>query len=229
MYTIQGLDMKSGRIVIFTLVLCGLVAGSIAAAQTDPPGIPHWAAVVHQLALKAPVPTSGYDSTGVFPQTIPERLLSLDRSGAVETYNTAAPTDTSRNAFFLSLGTNGRACVSCHEPRSGWGISAASVRHRFYASHGMDPIFRVVDGATCDNDDETSFNAKRKAYRLLLSKGLIRIFLPLPVTQAAPNPPAPRDFEITSINDPYGCTDLSSKPPMVSFYRRPLLAANLVS
>jgi len=209
-------------------MFCVLAMAGIAIAQTHPPGIPRWAAIVHQLALKAPrAARSGNGPTGVFPAIIPQYLPSFDRSGAVETYNLAAPTDTGRNAFFQSLGGNGRACATCHEPRSAWGVSTASIQRRFYASHGTDPIFRVVDGATCDTDDVSSFHAKRKAYSLLLSKGLIRIFLPLPATQLGSNPPVARDFEITSVSDPYGCTDLSSNPPIVSVYRRPLVSANL--
>ncbi len=197
-------------------------------AQTEPPGLPQFAAIVHQLALNAPVagvPNNG--PTGVFPPIIPQYLSSFDPAGAVETYNLAAPTITGSNAFFESLGTNGRACATCHEPRSAWGVSASSIQQRFYSSHGTDPIFRVVDGATCDTDDVSSFSAKLNAYSLLLSKGLIRIFLPLPATQLGSNPPIARDFEITSINDPYGCTDLSASPPIISVYRRPLLSANL--
>ncbi|MGH7934098.1 MAG: hypothetical protein ACREQN_13185, partial [Candidatus Binataceae bacterium] len=71
----------------------------------------------------------------------------------------------------------------------------------------------------------STIQAKRQAYSLLLSKGLIRIFLPLPDTQLGSDPPVPRDYEITNLNDPYGCTDLSSG--VVSVYRRPLPAANL--
>jgi cytochrome c peroxidase len=223
-----GLSMRIGRILACAVMFCLLAIAGIAIAQTDPPGIPQWAAIVHQLALKAPgAPLARHSPTGVFPPIIPQYLQSFDPSGAMETYNVAAPTDTSINAFFQSLGTNGRACATCHEPRSAWGVSTASIQQRFYASHGTDPIFRVVDGATCDSDDVSSFDAERRAYSLLLSKGLIRIFLPLPATQLGSNPPIARDFEITSINDPYGCTDLSSNPPIVSVYRRPLLSANL--
>ncbi|MGH7249084.1 MAG: hypothetical protein ACREH9_13360, partial [Pseudomonadota bacterium] len=57
--------------------------------------------------------------------------------------------------------------------------------------------------------------------------GLIRIFLPVPDTQLGSSPPVARDFEITSVDDPYGCTDLSGSPAMVSVYRRPLPSANL--
>jgi cytochrome c peroxidase len=197
-------------------------------AQTSPPGIPQWAAIVHRLALKAPRERPPLDgATGVFPPIIPRHLLSTDPSGAVETYNLAAPTQAAKNAFFQSLGINGRACVTCHEPRSAWGVGTASIQQRFQASQGTDPIFRVVDGANCDSEDVSSLAARRNAYSLLLSKGVIRIFLPLPATQLGSNPPLPRDFEIISLSDPYGCTDLSSTPPIISVYRRPLLSANL--
>jgi cytochrome c peroxidase len=211
-----------------TLYVLALWTGGSAVAQMDPPAIPQWAAIVHQLALKDS--SAGFFSTvptGVFPPLIPEYLPSLDPSGVVETYNLGAPTLTAQNAFFQSLGSNGRACATCHEPRSSWGVSAASINQRFYASHGTDPIFRPVDGATCDTDDVSSFDAMRKAYSLLLSKGLVRIFLPLPATQLGSNPPAPRDYEITAIQDPYTCTNLSADPPIVSVYRRPLVSANL--
>jgi hypothetical protein len=220
--------MKTERTLAGAVLFCGWAIAAIATAQVHSAEIPQWAVIVHQLALEAPLTApSGSGSTGIFPPVIPKYLPSFDSSGAVETYNLAAPTDTSTNAFFQSLGTNGRACATCHEPRSSWGVSAASIRQRFYKSFGTDPIFRVVDGATCDTDDVSSFQARRKAYRLLLSKGLIRIFLPLPATQLGSDPAMPRDFEITSISDPYGCTDLASNPPIISVYRRPLLSANL--
>jgi cytochrome c peroxidase len=220
--------MRIERFIPCAVILCVLATARSAIAQTDPSGIPQWAVIVHRLALQAhDLGHSPSGQTGVFPPIIPEYLPSFDSNGAVETYNLVAPTNTRSNPFFQSLGTNGRACATCHEPRSAWGVSAASIQQRFYASHGMDPIFRVVDGATCDTDDVSSFSAKEKAYGLLLAKGLIRIFLPLPATQLGSNPPVPRDFEIIAINDPYGCTNLASNPPIVSVYRRPIVSANL--
>jgi cytochrome c peroxidase len=220
--------MRVHRVLAFAVVLCASTGAGGALGQTNPPGIPQWAVIVHQLALKAHDSNlpSGSPHRGISADN-PRELPSFDPSGATETYNLVAPTLTSANPFFQSLGTNGRACGTCHEPRSAWGESTASIQQRFYASHGTDPIFRVVDGATCDTDDVSSFEAKRKAYTLLLSKGLIRIFLPLPATQLGSNPPVPRDFEIVAISDPYGCTDLSSNPPIISVYRRPIVSANL--
>jgi cytochrome c peroxidase len=66
---------------------------------------------------------------------------------------------------------------------------------------------------------------KRKAYRLLREKGLIRIGLPMPSDGL--------EFQIIDVNDPYGCntnptTGLTgSTTGVVSVYRRPLPAANL--
>lgn len=220
--------MRLHRVLVFVVLLCASNSFGSAIGQTDPPGMPQWAAIGHQLALRAH--GEGFlngGPTGIFPPIIPRFLPSFDQTGVTETYNLAAPTITSTNPFFQNLGTNGRACATCHEPASAWGVSAASIQRRFHRSHGTDPIFRVVDGATCDTDDVSSFDAKRKAYSLLLSKGLIRVFLPLPATQLGSNPPVSRDFEIVAINDPYGCTNLSSNPPIISVYRRPIVSANL--
>ena len=217
--------MRLGHLLGFGIALCFAAAPASASAQSNPPQIPQWAAKVHRLAMSVHDRGTAGGALGIFPPTIPQRLQNPDPTGTVETYNLGAPTDTASNPFFQSLGTNGRGCATCHEPRSAWGVSAASIQQRFDQSAGTDPIFRLVDGATCLNDDVSTLAAKREAYQLLLSKGLIRIFLPLPATQLGTA--LPRDFEITAVTDPYGCTDLLSDPPMISVYRRPLPSANL--
>jgi cytochrome c peroxidase len=217
--------MRLRQVVGCGMVVCLCSVVGTASAQSDPIGIPKWAAEVHRLALKVDDTGSPSPSTGVFPSVIPQVLQNPDSTGVVETFNTGGTTDTSNNPFFQSLGTNGRACATCHEPRSAWGVSVSSIQQRFNASDGTDPIFRLVDGATCPSDDVSTLAAKREAYKLLLSKGLIRIFLPLPATQLGTA--TPRDYEITGFTDPYGCTDLLADPPIVSIYRRPLPSANL--
>jgi len=158
------------------------------------------------------------------PPVIPKFGVGFDPSGLISTDQPGGPTLTSQNAFFATLGTNGRTCFSCHQPQNGWSVSAASVQARFYASFGSDPIFRLVDGATCPTDDVSSLEAKHQAYSLLLSKGLIRIGLPIPATA---------QFRIAAVDDPYGCNTnpvigLSSPTTgIVSVYRRPLPATNL--
>ena len=170
------------------------------------------------------------------PPVISKFELDFDPSGLIATTQPGGPTQTSQNAFFANLGTNGRTCFSCHEPQNGWSVSAASVQARFYTSYGNDPIFRLVDGATCPSADVSSIDAKRQAYSLLLHKGLIRIGLPVPAT--IPGSTVPTEYRIVSVTDPYGCntnptTGLTSFGPanptagIVSVYRRPLPSTNL--
>ena len=170
------------------------------------------------------------------PPVIPGFEIDADPFGSIATLQPGGATQTSQNAFFANLGTNERTCFSCHQPQNGWTVSAASVKARFYASQGIDPIFRLVDGATCPSDDVSTIDAKIKAYHLLLEKGLIRIGLQVPTTVPATG--APTEYRILSVMDPYGCntnpvTGLTSYGPngptagVVSVYRRPLPSTNL--
>ena len=164
------------------------------------------------------------------PQTAPRRRQQLfrrlevhaDASGRIATFQAKASTGTG-NAFFQNLGTNGRTCFTCHQPQDGWTISAASALARFEASGGDDPLFRPVDGATCQTDDVSTFEAKQKAYKLLIDRGLIRIG----IARRRRAPPPNLQFEVTSVDDPYGCTTATGTSGVVSVYRRPLPATNL--
>jgi cytochrome c peroxidase len=130
------------------------------------------------------------------------------------------------SAFLQPLGTNGRSCFTCHQPQDGWSVSAAGARARFAASGGADPLFRLVDGATCPTAPVGTDEQRQQAFRLLTDKGLFRIGLPLP------QPPA-LQFKIAALHDPYHCssnpaTGLTSQTSgILSVYRRPLAATNL--
>jgi hypothetical protein len=160
------------------------------------------------------------------PPIIPRFELDVDPSGAVGTFQPGGATITSNNAFFQNLGTNNRTCFTCHQPASGWSVSAESVQSRFARSNGSDPIFRLVDGATCPTDNVSTFAAKQRAYKLLLARGLIRIGLPLPAMSAL-------QFQVTKVVDPYNCTNnpatglTSQTAGIMSMYRRPLPSTNL--
>src|SRR6476620_6971990 len=160
------------------------------------------------------------------PNVIPKFEVDRDASGAIATFQPDGQTFTKNNAFFQNLGTNGRTCFTCHQPANGWTVSAASVADRFAESAGADPIFRVVDGATCPTADVSTPSAKRQAYKLLTDKGLIRIGLPMP-------DPTVLQFAVTAVSDPYHCTTnpvtglTSETAGIVSIYRRPLPATNL--
>ena len=157
------------------------------------------------------------------PPVIGRSTTDADPSGTISTYQPNGSTPTS-NPFFQDLGTNGRTCFTCHQPQTGWTVSAQSVQARFDASGASDPIFRLVDGATCPTDDVSTPDKQLQAYSLLLSKGLIRIGLPIP---------ANAEFQISVVSDPYNCNTnpvtglLSSTSGIVSIYRRPLPSTNL--
>src|SRR5262249_1361742 len=161
------------------------------------------------------------------PGVIPQFSADPDPSGQIATFQPEGSTNEGNNAFFQNLGTNGRTCFTCHQPQTGWTIRPASTQARFGATLGTDPLFRLVDGATCPTADVSTPAAKRKAYKLLLEKGLIRIGLPLPTTNLQ------FEVDIDQIKDPYNCTTsqdtgLTSKTTGIrSMYRRPLPSTNL--
>ena len=151
-------------------------APQVAAAEEVPAFAPGMIKHMQQMRRfkdvdKGPQPT---------PPVIPRFAAEPDPTGAVATFQPKGATFTFNNAFFKDLGTNGRTCFTCHQPQNGWSVSAADVAKRFAASAGADPIFRLVDGATCPNADVSTLAAKQQAYQLLTSKGLIRIGLPIP-------------------------------------------------
>jgi hypothetical protein len=140
-------------------------------------------------------------------------LLALNASGVGRTMTSSGTVDTG-SPFFQSLGANGRACVSCHVASQGWTITPSGVRGRFEQTAGRDPIFRTNDGATSPLADVSTVRARRRAYALLLSKGLIRVGIGIPDGA---------EFELVAVDDPYGYASSSE----LSLFRRPPPAANL--
>ena len=149
-------------------------------------------------------------------QTLPNLFPFPNASGLLETHNVngGKALDTS-GPFFQSLGTNGRSCSTCHRPAEGWSVSKDELQLRFLLTNGNDPIFRTVDGSTCNHGVDTStLLARAHAYSLLLNKGLIRIAIAVP---------ANAQFDVVTVVNPYGC----SETDVLSMYRRPLPATNL--
>ncbi|HZX25482.1 MAG TPA: cytochrome C [Telluria sp.] len=117
------------------------------------------------------------------------------------------------NAFFKPLG-NGRSCASCHGEAEGWTITPAALAQRFADSNGTDPVFRPVDGANSPLAPVGTLDQKRLAYSMLLTKGLIRVGLPIP---------SGAEFTLTRADDPYHYASAKE----LSLFRRPLPSANL--
>jgi cytochrome c peroxidase len=133
-------------------------------------------------------------------------------SGTHQTVSTTGNVDPN-NPFFLSLGTNGRSCVDCHQPAQAWGISPAEVQQRF-GSTGTAPIFRLNDGANAPNLPVATVAQRRSAYSLLLNRGTIRVGIGIP---------ANAEFDLTMVEDPYQFASAKE----LSLFRRPLPSTNL--
>ncbi|HVY81345.1 MAG TPA: hypothetical protein VG994_10225 [Steroidobacteraceae bacterium] len=149
-----------------------------------------------------------------------------DDSGAVGVLNLAGEIATRGHPFFEPIGANGRACVTCHQPADGMGLSVRSIRERWQASGGKDPLFAPVDGMNCPNLPPED----PRSHSLLLERGLFRIALPWPPKRPDGTPIDP-EFTIEVVRDPTGCnTDpqygLNSPHPTISVYRRPRPVAN---
>jgi cytochrome c peroxidase len=161
-------------------------------------------------------PPAGRDE-GPFPNTVGE-AFNVSVRGPIDR----------NNEFFKGFG-NGRACVTCHRPEDGFSITPATVRALFKKC-GLDSdevkadvqddtacaLFRTSDGANSPTADVSTAAARRAAYSLLLSRGLIRMVFP--VLEASK-----RQYDVVEAHDPYGVGSTTT----FSVYRRPLPATNL--
>ncbi|MEP6898113.1 MAG: hypothetical protein ABI870_06245 [Rhodanobacter sp.] len=144
----------------------------------------------------------------------PSPLITADASGWLQTNATHGSID-STNPFFQSFGSNGRSCDSCHRQAQGWTVTPDELRQRFEKTRGADPIFALVDGAVSPRADVSTVYARRIAYAMLLSRGVLRIGLPMPVNA---------QFALTAVDDPYGYASARE----LSLFRRPLPSTNLI-
>jgi hypothetical protein len=140
-------------------------------------------------------------------------MIFANPTGIAATFNTAGTIDR-KNPFFQKLGTNGRSCDTCHQASEGWTVTPQGIQERFDATRGTDPIFRLNDGSNSPNADVSSVAARRAAYSMLLSRGLIRVGIGVPDTA---------EFELVAVDDPYGFASATE----LSLFRRPLPTTNL--
>jgi cytochrome c peroxidase len=212
------------------------------AAISLPANAAEWFPSAYRHALRAPLPALIYPQT--IPPVIPQLAVFVDPRGLVSNYQPAGPTTTATNAFFQSLGTNGRTCFTCHQTSNAMGMSATHAQAVFAATAGHDPLFAPVDGANCPNQvpaadtsgallggmaGSATLDDRRAAHSLLLNKGLFRVFLPVP---------AQAEYTIEVLSDPNGCNTDSAYnqevdpttgaiTQIISVYRRPLMTSSL--
>ena len=135
-----------------------------------------------------------------------------NEEGFALTFSTVGSVDTS-NAFFKPMG-NGRSCATCHKEGEGWSIGPGGLNARFTATGGTDPVFKLVDGANSPLAQTATLDQKRVAYSMLLTKGLIRVGLPMP---------AGSEFTLVKADDPYHYASAKE----LSMFRRPLPSTNI--
>src|SRR5690606_627922 len=160
-------------------------------------------------------------------RVLPAYVEYENEHGRLGIVNANGPIETAGHPFFEPLGTNGRACVSCHQPADGMSLSVATIRQIWEATNGTDPIFAPVDGMNCPNlppGDPAS-------HSLLLERGLFRLALPWPPVDTDGRALEP-EFTSEVVRDPTRCnTDpvygIGGERDEVSVYRRPRPAANL--
>jgi cytochrome c peroxidase len=225
---------------MWATVVSVLGAGS-ALAQTAPTAAPAISPpfMLHTWvsSLNAPLPAALLLAEEGIGPSIPALEEDLNFYGFLYSYQPGGATATATNAFFESLGTNGRSCATCHQPASGMSVSLLDIQARYLLSGPKDPIFAPVDGAVCPSAVPASYTAPSylgghkgtgaslaKAYSLILTRGVFRIFLPVP---------ANAQFTISVASDPTGCNTnalynkASDGTQLISVYRRPIISSNL--
>jgi hypothetical protein len=154
---------------------------------------------------------------------LPKEMTFDNPLGRLGVLNADGPIATQGHPFFEPIGTNGRACVTCHQPANGMSLSVDMIRERWRATNGKDPLFAAVDGS----DNPGLPQDRESSHSLLLNRGLFRVALPWPPTsQLTP------EFTIDIVRDPTGVNrdpkwGLHSPQPAVSVFRRPRPAVNM--
>jgi hypothetical protein len=159
--------------------------------------------------------------------SLPASMQAPDRYGTLGILNDTGIVEMEGHPFFTPLGTNGRACISCHQPAYAMSVSVLGLRDRWTVSRGRDVVFAAADGSNCPHLPQEDI----ASHSLLLERGLFRVALDWPPRDSAGKTIRP-EFELEVVRDPTGCNlhpqyGVRSKRPMVSVYRRPRPVANL--
>jgi cytochrome c peroxidase len=156
------------------------------------------------------------DDSGVV-QSAPSDVVISTSAGSV--VPVSAPLDDTNKFFDPGFGTNGQACVSCHQPSLGFTIDVGSIQSAFKATGLTDPLFRLNDTANNPNGSNSADN-----FSLFMDTGVVRIGK----TFAASS-----DFTVAPQNTTkFGPLPLSTDPQQpghttLSLFRRPLVNTNV--
>ncbi|HEY6507419.1 MAG TPA: hypothetical protein VIY56_05360, partial [Vicinamibacterales bacterium] len=154
--------------------------------------------------------------------TLPREMEFDNPLGRLGVLNIGGPVDTTGHPFFEAVGTNARACVTCHQPSNAMSVSVEAIQERWRVTQGKDAIFEAIDGS----NNPSLPQDQAASHSLLLNRGLFRVGMPWPPKGVTP------EFSIEIVRDPTGVNrdatyGLASPSPTVSVFRRPRPAANL--
>jgi hypothetical protein len=158
---------------------------------------------------------------------LPANIDYANALGLFGLVNSSGAITTDGHPFFEALGSNGRACVTCHQPSDAMSLSLVSIRQRWEETQGSDPLFAEFDGMNCPN----LARGVAASHSLLLERGLIRVALPWPPHNADGTALEP-EFTLEVVRDPTSCnTDavygVHGEKQEISVYRRPRPAINM--
>src|SRR5260221_686179 len=80
---------------------------------------------------------------------LPEFDAFDSANGTLGVLNASGPVNTEGHPFFTPLGTNGRACINCHQPTYAMSVSTTGLLERWHLTEGKDPVFAAFDGSNC--------------------------------------------------------------------------------
>ena len=205
--------MTPGRRILIGSALCAAAFALTQGISAKPP------------APKKPAPITGFIQPGE-SRVFAREMTFPNGNGKVAVAFDGEPFDTSAHPFFARM-PNGRACVTCHQPINGMSLNLETIRQRWDATKGTDPLFDMSDGGNCPDQPR----GEEKSHSLLLDRGLFRVALPWPPKRPDGTTVEP-DFKLEVISDPTGCNlsnvyGLASPAPKVSVYRRPRMVGNL--
>jgi len=146
------------------------------------------------------------------PDVIHNDKPFANATGTSSTHSTLGDIDLTQG-FFLPLGTNDRTCATCHIPSDNWSFSASTAQKLFNDTDGFAALFQF-DGQNVAGADLSTLEKRRDASSLMISKGLTRFNLELPLGA---------EFEIIDAEGTYG-NPVDATHLVV--YRRPLATAN---
>lgn len=137
----------------------------------------------------------GHDEDGD-PRVRPGELVATENKfGVAATYVESGSIDYTNPFFSTTISGNGRSCATCHDPASGWTISAELAEKHFKDTDGLHPLFNTFDtGSRADAPVATKKDRKR-TFESTVERALVRFNQSIPATA---------EFEVIAVDDPSG-------------------------